>query len=398
MNPKVGKEAATRYRRHFGSAATVMAYAPGRVEILGNHTDYNEGYVLSAAINRGTFFLAGPTAGRVCRVVAGDLLAAGDPRAESRFELDSLAPVPQPGWSGYVKGVVAKLLAHGAWPHGFQGLFLGDLPLGAGLSSSAALEISCALALCALYGWTLPPLELARIGQAAEHEFVGIRCGLLDQITSLFGREDALVFTDFRTLAVETVPLGREAVLLLCNTGVKHALVESEYNVRRAACERAAAFFAGVLPHPVRALRDVSWEEWRGRPAGLDATDAQRAAHIIGENERVLRGRELLRAGQLEAFGALMFDSHESSRTLFENSCPELDDLVAAARGHTGVLGARLSGGGFGGSVLVLVRREEAERVARELQADYARAYGEPCTAMVVRPSAGASSGPCAER
>ena len=383
MNQQVYQQLVRQFREHFGVAPSVAAYAPGRVEILGNHTDYNEGLVLSAAINCGTFFVATPARDGVCRLVAGDV------NEECRFALSAVAPAKTMAWANYVKGVWAGLTARHPLAHGFWGMFRGDVPLGAGLSSSAALEMSAGLALCAVYGIKLDPLDLAKIGQAAEHRYAGVKCGLLDQMTSLFGREDALVLSDFRALSVETVPLGAEACFLICNTAVKHALVESEYNERRERCEEAARFFAQALAHPVRALRDVSWEEWARLAPRMDPVVARRAAHIVGENTRVAEGRQLLAAHKLAAFGALMFVSHESSRTQFENSCAELDRLVACARETEGVLGARLSGGGFGGSAVMLVRVQDAPAVAERIAACYGEAFGHPCTTMIVRPAAG---------
>ncbi len=368
----------------FGTAPTVVAYAPGRVEVLGNHTDYNEGYVLSAAIDRGTYFLAALSSGPECRLLAGDVMQ------ECRFSVADPAPSKVMAWANYVKGVVAGLRKQGTMNTGFLGLLGGNVPLGAGLSSSAALEMSAGMALARLHGLTLAPLDLARIGQAAEHDYAGVKCGLMDQLSSLFGRENALVMSDFRTLVATAVPLGADACFLICNTAVKHSLVESEYNERRERCEEAARFFASVLPHPVQALRDVSWDEWEQHRAKMNPIAARRAAHIIGENTRVLKGRDCLARHDLAAFGRLMFDSHESSRTQFENSCRELDVLVAAARMNPKVLGARLSGGGFGGSVVVLVRAGDAVGVGDHLAEAYRQAFGHPCTTMTIRPSDGA--------
>lgn len=362
----------------------VLAYAPGRVEVLGNHTDYNEGYVLSAAINCGTFFLAARGEGTECRLYAADL------KQECNFAVSSPAASRVHSWANYVKGVLAGVAKRGPVTQGFLGVFGGNIPLGAGLSSSAALEMCTGLALQRLYGVSILPLDLAKIGQAAEHHYAGVKCGLLDQISSLYGQENALVMSDFRTLDVQSVPLGAEACFLICNTAVKHSLVESEYNERRERCEEAARYFGSVLKHPVRHLRDVSWEEWESHRAGMNPVAARRSAHVIGENTRVLRGRERLAHHDLEAFGQLMFESHESSRTQFENSCRELDVLVEAARATPGALGARLSGGGFGGSVVVLVRAKEAQTVSASLSSAYARTFGHPCTTMVIRPSAGA--------
>jgi len=385
LNEQTEHTAEEKFASVFGRKHTVEAYAPGRVEVLGNHTDYNEGFVLSAAIDMGTFFLAAPRDDTQCRLEAGDVMEmaqfdASDPQA------DSVTP-----WANYVKGVLAGLANHGDLAHGFDALFFGNVPLGAGLSSSAALEISAGLALSALYGIQVEKLDLARIGQAAEHEYAGVKCGLLDQITSLFGRENHLVMSDFRTVEADSVPLGDDAVFLMCNTSVKHALVDGEYNERRAHCEEAASFFKTALEHPVSALRDVSWEEWEQHSAGMEPLAASRSAHVIGENTRVLEGRDLLVNGRLEEFGKLMFASHESSRVSFENSCPELDFLVDTAKQLPGVAGARLSGGGFGGSAVALVHPRDVDVVSHAISAAYDKEFGHPCDVRVVRPSDGAA-------
>jgi galactokinase len=377
--------ASRQFEKHFGRPHTAAAYAPGRIEVLGNHTDYNEGFVLSAAIDAGTVFLAAPSAGPSCRVLAGDVLE------EAKFDVRKPERDVAMPWANYVKGVVAGLRAKHAFSSGFDGMLLGNIPLGAGLSSSAALETASALALCSLYDLPVDRMELAKIGQQAEHAYAGVKCGLLDQISSLFGRRDSVVMTDFRTLAVETLPLGEDACFLMCNTHVKHRLVESAYNERRTACEQAAASFAAKLDHPVKALRDVSMAELEEHVAGLDPVVARRAAHVIGENERVQVGRKLLAAGDLPAFGQLMFASHESSRTKFENSCKELDVLVDAARGTAGVLGARLSGGGFGGSAVVLAHPRDAGAIGKSLSAAFRKTVGRPCEVRVVTPSDGAA-------
>jgi len=293
-------------------------------------------------------------------------------------------------WSNYVKGVQAGLNAIKPAAQGVDAMFLGNIPLGSGLSSSAALEMSAGLALAKFYEIPVDTVALAKIGQSAEHHFAGVKCGLLDQISSLCGEADALVCSDFRSLLIKTVPLGSDACFLMCNTNVKHALVDGAYNDRREACEKAARYFASVLPHPVQALRDVSWEEWLRHKAGLDEITARRAAHPIGENERVLSGIEMLRNRDLEGFGKLMFESHDSSRHNFENSCPELDTLVDAATAVPGVLGARLSGGGFGGSVVVLVHPRDADTAAAALRNVYGRKYGARCDTRVIACSAGA--------
>jgi galactokinase len=384
LNHQLLNDLLQKFRQQYRWESPIVAYAPGRVEVLGNHTDYNEGFVLSAAVNFGTFFACAPRTDAMCRLTAGDLMQ------DVTFPAGAPEPTREHGWSNYVKGVLAGLGARVPLPHGFDGMFLGNVPLGSGLSSSAALEMCAGLALAKLYAIPLDSLSLARIGQSAEHQYAGVKCGLLDQISSLFGKTGTLVETDFRSLSVKNVPLGRDACFLMCNTHARHALVDGEYNRRRAACEEAASYFATVLPHPVKALRDVSVQEWEAHRAGLPELVARRAAHPIGENERVLAGARLLARNDQAGFGQLLYASHESSRTLFENSCPELDVLVDAARQLPGVLGARLSGGGFGGSVVTLVHPREAEETGAALATAYQRAFGTRCDTCVLTPSDGA--------
>lgn len=407
MNPALIEKVKQSHARRFGAPPERVAYAPGRVEILGNHTDYNEGFVLSAAIDLGIAAAISAAPGRAC------CLRAADVDEELTFELPVTAPVGKPLWANYVLGVVNKLGGFGRIGHGFSATIAGDIPPGAGLSSSAALEVAAALGLGALFDIHPSILETAKLCQAAENEFTGARCGLLDQISSLCGEADGLVFTDFRSLRVESVPLGRDVCFLVANTRVKHSLVASEYNERRARCEQAAAFFASVLGRPVepkntlvnegrnppepesgrrmvKALRDVSVEEWEKFSPRMDPVTARRAAHVIEENHRVLQARGLLAAGDLKGFGELMYRSHRSSRVNFENSCRELDALVDAARAIPAVLGARLSGGGFGGSCVLMVHPAEAAAVGRAIAERYRAAIGHPCEVRVVRPSAGA--------
>lgn len=384
LNQSVYDQLRQKFVAHYGCEPEVVAYAPGRIEVLGNHTDYNEGLVLSAAINLGTFFAVARGSSSECRLVAGDLMR------EVVFDLAKIEPSGSDTWQNYVKGTLAGLLEHGAATCGFKAMFLGNIPLGGGLSSSAALEMSAGLALSELYQIEVSEGTLAKIGQWAEHHFAGCKCGLLDQTTSLAGRWGKLVMTDFRTLEYTHVAMGEEVCFLMCNTHARHALVDGAYNRLRESCERAAAHFAQKLRHPVAALRDVTMPEWAVYRFGLTVEDANRAAHPIGESERVVKAMELLERGEVAAFGALMFDSHESSRVLFGNSCSELDTVVEAARKVPGVLGARLSGGGFGGSVVVLLHPRDAETAAAALSNAYAARFGNACEVNVVVPADGA--------
>lgn len=284
---------------------------------------------------------------------------------DRRFEvpLRDIQPQGEEPWANYPLGVVREFLTAGLPIDGFEATISGTLPLGGGLSSSAALEVATARFLLKLYGLELQPMEVAKLCQHAENTFVGVQSGLLDQATSVFGRADHAVFLDFRSEYVRTIPFPPGLSLVIADSGVKHSLVQGEYNERREQCHAAAEVMG------VKALRDVTTEQLRA--AALDPLVRRRAAHVVGENERVWRAVELLSAGDGPGFGALMNASHESSRVNFENSTPELDLLVEIARSLPGVLGARLTGGGFGGSTITLVEENRAAAVAEELARQY---------------------------
>ncbi len=386
QNQKLYEETARKFKEHFGSEHTATAYAPGRVEVLGNHTDYNEGLVLSAAINMGIFCLVAPSPDNTCRIVAGDLMK------EATFELDDTSVDPDNMWANYIKGVFVKLRERlpEKIDSAFNLLFFSNVPLGAGLSSSAALEISSGLSFCALYDFTIPKLDMALIGQASEHDYAGVMCGVMDQISSIFGKQNQLIKSDFRSLEVKNEPLGEDLCLLVCDTNAKHALADGVYNKRREKCEEAAKYFAGVLDHPVTALRDVSMDEWKAHQPNMDPEAAKRSAHVIGENERVTLGAKYLEEGDAEAFGKLMFESHESSIHNFENSCEELDFIVEQARNIPGALGARLSGGGFGGSAVILLHPRDIETVGQAIKTPYEKKFNLTCGLRAIIPSEGA--------
>lgn len=393
MNSETLKNACAKYEERFGRKPEAAGYAPGRIEVLGNHTDYNEGLTLSAAIDRGITVCAGRSPENAAALVAADM------QEETKLALpvspDSARNAPL--WAKYVAGVVAKLAERGHASGGFNARICGDIPLGAGLSSSAALEVSTAMALAKVFSFTIPKKEIAFLCQAAENEFTGAQCGLLDQFSSLFGKKNALVLCDFRTLSAETAPLAEDACFLVADTGVRHSLVASEYNARRRSCMEAAEFFATHLNRPIRALRDVSRQDWENLYHKMPPETAKRAIHVIGENERVTQAVAVLKKGDLAGFGRLMFESHRSSRENFENSCPELDAMVEAASRLPCVLGARLSGGGFGGSAVVLVKRRHAAQATKQLAAEYAGLSGKQCAIMTIVPSDGAEAADCSD-
>jgi len=383
VNRELLKQAVGDFQKKFGSPHTVSAYAPGRVEILGNHTDYNDGFVLSSAINFGIFFLAAKSKEKESRIFAGNM------ESESRFSINSIIPSQNERWANYIKGVLAGLSQIKKPDSEFNALILGDIPLGSGLSSSAALEIASGLALARMFDIKTDNITLAKIGQKAEHDFAGANCGLLDQISSIAGKEHKLVFTDFRTLEIKNIHMSSNVCFLVCHTDVKHAHVDNDYNERRRECEKAAHYFAGALNHPVKALRDVRWDEWQEHSQKMDPMTAKRSAHPIGENARVLRGIGFLEEDNIKEFGQLMYDSHQSSISYFENSCPELDFIVQTAN-DCGAYGARLSGGGFGGSAVVMTSPDKADEIRTYIESSYGEKFGNPCETHLITPSDGA--------
>ena len=386
QNQEVYEELVSKFEKMYGEKPQVVAYAPGRIEVLGNHTDYNEGYVFSAAIAKGPVFAVSPTADATCELTAGDFMET------AKFTTSTVAPAKEMTWQNYVTGTFNWLFDGNpaSAPHGWKAMFLGNIPLGAGLSSSAALEMCTALALCKLYGIEKDRTTLAKIGQKAEHTFAGCPCGLLDQASSMYGKAGALVKSDFRTNEFETVEMGPSVAFMMVKSNAKHALVDGAYASRRQACEDAAKYFAGVLRKKVTHLRDVTMAEWVLYRGGLGETTAKRAVHPIGEDERVLQGAALLEKGDLQGFGALMYDSHESSRNWFENSCEELDAIVDAAKAIPEVYGARLSGGGFGGSCCLLVDPTAADKISAKIIKEYKARFGDEPVCSLIKPSDGA--------
>ena len=387
QNKEVYDELVAKFEKMYGAKPEIVAYAPGRIEVLGNHTDYNEGYVFSAAIDKGTFFAVSPSADASCELTAADLMET------AKFDLSNVKPAKEMTWQNYVTGTFNWLFDGEPTKagKGWKGMFLGNIPLGAGLSSSAALEMCTALALAKLYGIEKDKTTLAKIGQKSEHTFAGCPCGLLDQASSMYGKEGALVKSDFRFNTFETVDMGEGVAFMMVKSNAKHALVDGAYASRRQACEDAAKYFAGVLRgKKVTHLRDVTMAEWVLYRGGLAETTAKRAVHPIGEDERVLQGAALLEKGDLSGFGALMFDSHESSRNWFENSCDELDTIVDTAKAIPEVYGARLSGGGFGGSCCLLVNPAAADKIAAQITKEYKAKYGDEPVCSLIKPSQGA--------
>jgi galactokinase len=366
----------------FGTAPQVSARAPGRLEILGNHTDYNEGTVLSVAVDRATSVAAARSGTSRCRVL--DAVH----RDERSFDAAAIGEPRKGDWANYIKGLVVELGKRGIQVPGFHAVLGSTVPMSAGMSSSAALEMSMLLALLRLAGRELDWREAARVGQACENLYVGAKTGLLDQFSSLKGRAGHLVYSDFRTLEVRTVPLPAGTALVVANSMVRHTLT-NEYNERREACEAAVRVLRERYPG-TKALRDVSPEQLAAARADLDPVVYRRALHVVGEIARVEQGVQALAANGLERFGTLMFESQHSSTHYFENSAAELDALVAIGRELPGAIGARLSGGGFGGITVHLVEAASASGYAQALCQRYRERTGLTADIMVCQAADGA--------
>ncbi len=352
--------------------------APGRVNLIGEHVDYSEGFVLPLAIDRATFAASAARDDRIVRV------RSLDRNDTAEFDLDEHDPKPAGAWSDYVRGV-ALALSRRLPTAGTDIVLRTSVPIGAGLSSSAALELAAGLALLGAAGESLEPHELAHAAQEAENGFVGLRSGIMDQLASALGVRDHALLIDCRSQEVTPVPIPSEAAIVVADTGVKHELSGSAYNDRRAESEEAARLLG------VRTLRDVSIADFARRGKQLPALLRKRARHVVGENARVLATVVALRARDLTTAGAHMNASHDSLRDDYEVSAPELDVLVDAARTVDGVYGARMTGGGFGGSIVVLARRNAVAPLARALESAYGARFQRNVSVMEVRASNGAA-------
>ena len=357
------------FTQKYNKQPELIVYAPGRVNIIGEHTDYNDGFVMPCAINYGTAIAGSKRADHIWNVYAADL------DLEDTFSLDEDFPQSEQKWANYVRGVVKFIQER--CPQFKQGADLvisGNVPHSSGLSSSAALEVAIGKFCQQLSDLPLTHTEIALIGQKAENKFVGANCGNMDQLISALGQKDHLLMIDCRSLETQPTPVPKDVAVIIVNSNVPHDLVTGEYNTRRWQCEKAAEFFG------VKALRDVSVEEFQKREAELTALNslvAKRARHVVTENQRVLDAVEALKHNDLTKLGELMGQSHESMRDDFEITVPQIDYLVELAQlviGKTG--GARMTGGGFGGCIVALAPHDKVEAVRKIIADNYEKQTG----------------------
>ena len=371
-----------RYRQRFNADPAFIACAPGRVNLLGEHVDYNDGFVMPAAIDRAVWIAFSPGDSDQTTLVAADLPdevsftpenLSANPLTGARTQSDGLA---LRDWAWYPAGVMWALTQAGHAAPAMNAVFSSDVPSGAGLSSSAAIEMAFGVAWQKLGGWSLPPMELALLGQRAENKFVGVNCGIMDQFASACGQHDRLLFLDCRSLAWQTAPLPENVVIVIADTTERHSLASSSaYNHRRDACEEAVRLLKKKLPD-IQSLRDVSVKDFNRFSSMLPEEVAKRAKHIVHEIARSQGALKLLEHGDVVRFGQLMNECHTSLRDLYEVSCPELDIMAALGQSLPGCYGARLTGAGFGGCTVNLVARDAAPAFAVALAEGYERQTG----------------------
>lgn len=369
-----------RFIVEFGEDPAFIVRAPGRVNLIGEHTDYNDGFVFPMAIDRATFIALRPRADKRVLAISPDM----DDRRE--FALDDLRTPTETEWIDYLVGVAWALQERGYDLCGWEGVVSGDVPIGSGLSSSAALELAAARAFQCVSGFEWDAAEMALACQRAENNWLGVNCGIMDQMISAAGIEDRALLIDCRSLETSTAPLPAGAAVVILDTGTRRGLVDSEYNERRAQCEAAARHFG------IAALRDIDLETFERRVHELDPLMRKRARHVISENERTLQAREVMDAGDAAALGKLMIESHISLRDDFEVSSAALDAIVDCANAEAACYGARMTGAGFGGCAVALVEADEAGAFSEQVAANYQAATGNQPALYVSKASRGAET------
>jgi galactokinase len=349
---------------------TITAQSPGRINIIGEHTDYNDGFVLPAAIDKKSVFKLALN-GTDCQVA----ITAGNVQESFSFDLKSFHPISS-GWQNYVMGVVYELQKLGAKITGFDGEFEGDVPIGSGMSSSAALECSLVYGLNELFELGFSKWQLIKACQMAEHYFVGIKCGIMDQFASMMGKKNQVMLLDCRSLEFQYYPLDLgDYELLLLNTNVSHSLAESQYNQRRAACGEGVEMIQKIHPE-VQNLRDVSLDMLLSLVGEMPEHIFRRCHHIVSENQRVLEATKSLQKKNFQQLGQLIYQSHFSLQTDFEVSCPELDFLVQQTLDKDYILGSRMMGGGFGGCTINVIDKKFKDQYIEDISLVYHQHFG----------------------
>jgi galactokinase len=378
------REIQSRFVALFGKEPLVVR-SPGRINLIGEHTDYNDGFVMPAAIDREAVFAIAPSDNGKSIVYSH--------KFNQEFEINLGKPekVEKPVWANYLLGVLYQFLHNGHTIRPFNCVFGGDVPVGAGMSSSAAIECGFAFAINELNNLNVKKLQLITMAQWAEHNFVGVKCGIMDQFASVMGKEDHVILLDCRSLVHRYSPIDlRDTAIILCDSKVKHSLVDSEYNARRSECEKGVAILRQHYPQ-LGSLRDVSEEMLAQHRREFPGKVYDRCAYVVQEIRRVQEASIDLEKGNLTAFGKKMYETHEGLSKLYQVSCPELDFLVSEAQKSGDVLGSRLMGGGFGGCTINLVKKEGVERFRKLMQEKYMQAFSIELPTYIVNIQGGTS-------
>lgn len=378
-----------KFQERFGSAPSHVVRAPGRVNLLGEHVDYNDGFVLPIAIDRATWLAFSPSDTDQTTLKAADLSEEVSFHPETLSAKTDAEGKPLPTWAQYPAGVMWALREAGLATPALKGLYTSDVPQGAGLSSSASVEMAFVLAWQTLGGWNRPPMERALLGQKAENQYVGVNCGIMDQFASACGEQERLLHLDCRSLEWHTLPLPKDVAIIIADTKMRRTLTSGEYNERRADCEEAVRILSAHLPG-IKSLRDVSVETFNQNSFQLPERVEKRARHVVEEIERTQRAIPLLEQGDMAEFGNLLNLCHASLRDLYKVSIPELDTMVKVAQSLPGCYGARLTGAGFGGCTVNLVAREQADMFSQALAAGYEAETGFLPEIYICSPSKGA--------
>lgn len=377
------------FQETFGSAPVHIVRAPGRVNLLGEHVDYNDGFVLPAAIDRATYIALAPADNDSSTLVAVDMDQQASFTPQTIPSKTQVNGAPLPEWAQYPAGVMWSLNEEHLSTPAMKAVFASNVPRGSGLSSSASVEMAFALAWQTLSDWRLPSMQRALLGQKAENQYVGVNCGIMDQFASACGVENKLLLLDCRSLEWKTIPLPEDVSIVIADTTVRRKLTSGEYNKRRFACEEAVRLLKEDLPN-IKSLRDVSLEDFNRLAGKLPEEVSKRARHVVEEIERSEQAEALLEAGNIRHFGELMNQCHISLRDLYEVSCPELDVMVRVAQSLDGCYGARLTGAGFGGCTVNLVAREGVKTFSELLAKGYQVETGYQPEIYITRASNGA--------
>lgn len=383
INQQMKEKLVHSFQKKFNEKPIVVR-SPGRVNIIGEHTDYNNGFVLPAAIDKAIYVAISPRNDELIKLYSGEF--------DESFEtaVNELKPADK-SWTNYISGVAGQLKKRGYAIKGFNLAVDGDVPIGSGLSSSAAVECATAFALNEIFQLNISKKDLAFIGQKAEHEFAKVNCGIMDQFASIFGKKDHVIKLDCQSLDYEYVPLKLEGYkILLLNTNVKHSLGSSEYNARRAQCEQGVEWVKEHHPE-VNSLRDVSMEMLHKYVEPKEALIYQRCKYVVEEKERLLTGCEDLKRGDLKSLGEKMFQTHDGLSKEYAVSCEELDFLVDAVRNNPDVVGARMMGGGFGGCTINIVKEEAIDQLVKTLGESYQKIMGKELSAYIAQVEDGTS-------